>query len=76
MEKRPPMNPSTVFLGESDDKGVFPNILPNKYALISLQITKLAGNINLKLNKSYQTRPLNMLDTIKEEDTPKINRII
>jgi hypothetical protein len=80
----PPINPSTVFLGDNDERGVLPNILPKIYALISLHITKLAGRINLQninlllkfFMYIYQTNPLKIFAVIRLELIPKMNKII
>jgi hypothetical protein len=54
------MNPSQVFLGDKEDKECFPNLLPQKYAEISLITTQLTGNKN-------HIFPLNILEIIIEE---------
>lgn len=43
----PPMNPSTVFLGESLIRGVLPMKNPKIYAQMSFAITKDTGKKNL-----------------------------
>ena len=42
----PPMNPSTVFLGDKSISLVFPNEIPNMYAIISLVMTSRDGKMN------------------------------
>ena len=63
------MNPSQVFLGDSEDKECLPSILPQKYADISLITTQLTGNKNHMI-------PLYILEIIIDEKYPKIMNII
>jgi hypothetical protein len=48
-ENTPPMNPSTVFLGDNLIRGVFPKNTPKKYAPTSFSTTDTMGNTNQKL---------------------------
>jgi hypothetical protein len=43
----PPRKPSQVFLGESLMSGVFPHMMPNMYAQMSLAMTRDAGRMSL-----------------------------
>jgi hypothetical protein len=43
---QPPMNPSTVFLGERRIRGVRPHIMPQMYANISFVMTRHTGRKN------------------------------
>jgi len=76
--KKAPMNPSQVFLGDKSDKVFLPNNLPHMYAVISLQITREAGKINLNnIIKIiiYHTNPLKILLINRADWTPNINSI-
>lgn len=52
----PPMNPSTVFLGDSLIRGVLPMKNPKMYAQMSFAITKETGKKNLKKSKNTTVR--------------------
>lgn len=63
------MNPSTVFLGDRCIRGVFPNEIPNIYAIISFVITS-------KLGKMNQIIPSNALILITELYPTTKNNVI
>lgn len=69
VQKKAPMNPSTVFLGDSLINGVRPNAFPQTYAMTSLQMTSDAGTKN-------QIRPSRILLTIKWLETTTMNRLM
>lgn len=46
VERRPPINPSQVFFGESSINRVFPKKKPKIYAKVSFEMTKMQGKIN------------------------------
>jgi len=66
VEKKPPINPSQVFLGDNSVSLVLPNKLPKIYAKISFAITSNAGKMNQQI-------PSYILFRI-EDIYPKINK--
>jgi hypothetical protein len=69
VQRKAPMNPSTVFLGDNLINGVRPNIFPQTYAMTSLQMTKDAGTKN-------QIIPSRILLTIKWLETTIRNKLM